>query len=603
MTFADDANDLGNIFTDVRMKLGVDEAAVEIPSGSEIEITDGMNLRLEFDWVLKDATKIVDGKWSKIILPDKFKLINDKIGNIIAADKTTILGTYHLTKADNTLKILLNDVLDNKEGRTGDVWVDFEFDLDKFIENTSQEVQFATNPVKDFTIKLKPKKGAIINKTGQADKDLNASKITWTLDINTSLENIKNATITDTLPTGLQLDTIEVYPLTVGYNGKLTPGTKVKDETTFPLVLGDIDTAYRIIYKTTIIDKSKVDFTNNANIIGDGVNESDLDKVDTPSGSLIEKSDGLPNKDGANSENISWKIQVNLSESTIEGAKVKDTIGPALVLKEDSVKIYNLTVNTDGTTTRGGQLTGPAITYTKPDLLIDLGDINTAYEIEYITDIDYGSAESDYSKSYTFDNKAELTGTKDSILDTSLGLATSSAIVSRGAIAYKEGAGNIKPGSKTIDWTIKVNEAEDTIFDVWVEDKSGTGIEYISGSAIVKDKAGNLVDPTTYTINVPGDGGDDFKLIFPGKMTSTYTVEYSTKITDFTMTKFDNAARVSWIPRKPGTGLGVGGSGTAEISPGGESDRIYKDIKIGGFEAPVENKYNKSKGPINYKQL
>ena len=61
----DSANDLGNIFTDIRMKLN-DEI---IEESKPIEILDGMKLRIELDWKLED-NRIVDGKFATIKLPD-----------------------------------------------------------------------------------------------------------------------------------------------------------------------------------------------------------------------------------------------------------------------------------------------------------------------------------------------------------------------------------------------------------------------------------------------------------------------------------------------------------------------------------------------------
>lgn len=441
---------------------------------------------------------------------------------------------------------------------------------------------------KILLFKLKPKGGALIDKTGLANASLNASSITWTIDVNTSLNDITDARISDTIPDGLSLENIEIYNLDVGYEGKLTPGSKVRDETEFPIVLGDINSAYRLIFKTKIEDIDKGPFTNEAIITGGNIAEKRDDaSVETPVGSLIKKLDGKADST-TNAKKITWKIQVNAAKGTISNAKVKDLIEENLILLEGSdeevrslIKLYNLDVSSEGTITRGSRVEDSDFTYdydeTSKELIINLGDIDSAYEIEYVTDIKHGTNKDDYGKSYDFSNIAKLTGADDE----ELGESTGNATVKRAAIFSKDGKKNIKPDSKKIDWTIKVNETKDSLGDVWVEDKSGPGIEYIPGTLVVKDKDGNTVPEDSYTLKIPGDGGYDFKLML-GDITSSYTVTYSTKITDFNIKDFTNAARISWLPQGDGTGTG-----------GGTVDRVYIEIDK-GVNAPVDHQFSKA---------
>ena len=144
---------------------------------------------------------------------------------------------------------------------------------------------------------------------GLADKPLSPNKITWTIDVNTNLKTIKNAEINDDVPDGLEVESIKLYHLNVGYDGKLTTGSLVADKTEFPINLGDINSAYRIEYVTTIKDPAKGPFKNVAVLTGDGVNESAESTVVIKSGSSIVKFNGVPDN-ASNSKNISWNYML-----------------------------------------------------------------------------------------------------------------------------------------------------------------------------------------------------------------------------------------------------------------------------------------------------
>lgn len=134
----DSANDLGNIFTDVRMKNNntiVDDSTIEIEELSQFSI--------ELDWELNDEDLIVNGKWAEITLPPHYNLLEDKkieMGPLTDKDDNKI-GTYSFTKEVNgqiKVKVEFNEKLDNKVERSGNVWINFEFDLTEFEDNTNQ---------------------------------------------------------------------------------------------------------------------------------------------------------------------------------------------------------------------------------------------------------------------------------------------------------------------------------------------------------------------------------------------------------------------------------------------------------------------------------
>lgn len=428
---------------------------------------------------------------------------------------------------------------------------------------------------------MKPKKGSIITKSGEPDTKINPTEIEWIVNVNTSLDSINNAKVLDNLTAGLELTEIKVYNLTVGYDGALSQGSQITDKTftEFPVDLGNIDSAYQIVYKTKITEDLET-FINTANLTGDKVNESDKGKVEVKYGDLIKKFDGTPDKD-LNASKFTWKMEVNTVLTIINGAKVKDIIKEGLILNEDSIKIYELNVTDDGNT-KGNEVSfGHTYDKTTKELVIDLKDIKTAYLIEYETEIDY-SSDVKYGKLYEFFNTARLTETQDG-KDVEIDDSTSKAQTKRGEVLRKDGKASIKPNSKVIDWTIFVNEAEDLLTDIWIEDMSGSGLEFIEESIVVKDKNDkDLIKGTDYNVEVPGDDGRDFKVIILGETKQSYKVLYQTKITNLDQTKFDNAARISWT-KGDGSGNGQG-----------SGERDYINIEKEDVPAEIVNRFSKT---------
>ena len=187
----------------------------------------------------------------------------------------------------------------------------------------------------------------------------------------------------------------------------------------------------------------------------------------------------------------------------------------------------------------GAEIASPEYTYDQEskEIKVMLVDISTAYEIVYRTDIDYDKVSVEHGKLFTFENSAKLVGTENDI-EKEYGEANSTSTVKRGEIITKSGKNMSSTSLKKIDWVIKVNEAEDTVYDIWVEDKSGDGLVFMKDTLKVYDKQNKLLkEGTDYTV-LPGDdlkdgkGKYDFKVILKGKITSSYTVKYSTKIQD-----------------------------------------------------------------------
>ncbi|HHY14186.1 MAG TPA: hypothetical protein GX526_06070 [Thermoanaerobacterales bacterium] len=190
-----------------------------------------------------------------------------------------------------------------------------------------------------------------ISKSGSPNATINAKEINWVIDVNTVLDDLKDAEVTDVIPDGLELvhESIEIYKLRVGHKGKLTEVegnianefdiSKITEPDGFEIEFGDINDAYRIKYKTKIKDYLEDGYTNKATLISKGKKIKDvefkIDKIDR--GSLIEKSS--PSKTLTDASKISWQIDVNKAQENLTDVYVRDKIPEGLELNLDDIKI------------------------------------------------------------------------------------------------------------------------------------------------------------------------------------------------------------------------------------------------------------------------
>lgn len=212
------------------------------------------------------------------------------------------------------------------------------------------------------------------NKTGVYDR---ASKeITWTVDINYNLHPIEQAVVRDQYTGEQTFDknrlTVHELQLSGGVNG-VVEGDQLQVGTDYTVVetkQGDqvngfelkfaspIDKAYRITYKTSLVNHPVVEQYSNQATLRDGDNPIDLSKLSStvapPHGSEYIMKTGQQGS-GENQDFAFWTVHVNRSQSHIEaGAKLTDTLSSNQILVKDSFKIFKIDEN--GDLTKAGEL-------------------------------------------------------------------------------------------------------------------------------------------------------------------------------------------------------------------------------------------------------
>lgn len=227
-----------------------------------------------------------------------------------------------------------------------------------------------------------------------------------------------------------------------------------------------------------------------------------------------------------NSKLITWTLDMNKGLESFSGAVITDPMPAGLQLQNESIQVVQLRVNGDGSTTIG-ELLDPS-RYTVELMQENKGfqirfndvNINSAYRIEYATQID------DQSSQYT--NTAVLTG--EDMEETS---ASATVKVQRGALLTKSVA-KYDPVSQTISWTIGYNMGNLHIpqASAKVSDRFNLSQELIPESLKVYKGTGNeAVDGTAYSVKRVQDENqkNGFDLQFNSELDSSYTIKYQTK--------------------------------------------------------------------------
>lgn len=551
-----------------------------IPWDQPIEIAENTRISLFLAWEIANGAFIADGVQKTIQIPDIFIPVGGTAGSmmmLIEGNKEEI-GTYSID-SDHLLTLTFNDVLktggDYEEDRKGDLILDFKIDVTKFADDASKLIDFGYDALRiPITVKSPDSKGSYITKRETHELE-NPSYIDWTVDINTTLDVISDAIISDQIPNGLSLlpDSIVVKKLKVSYNGTVTAigedvtaavkaatGSAIT-ATDFTLGIGEIREAYQISYRTNITEYGKSGYTNNA-VLKNGATVLGTDSKTIPSltrGSLIEKSGNAIKYDGTNSKKIEWTMDINKAEMKLSNAQLDDPQATATnqTINNSTIKVWELN-KIGGTWSKGSDVTNSIKVLNGKDASdeltfpIQLGNLDKkAYRITFDANIDYPT---DYTPNITCDNEAIVTA-DDGISEK----ASDSVEVTRGALLTKEATGTtINYGTKAISWRLVANQGKHTITNATLHDNLPVGLTLernsikITIGGVKKNLSDFIVTPASGDI-IGAAANEDLTINF-GTISEPVIIEYVTAINDPELfgSKFNNEA---WLT---GGGIGTG---------------------------------------------
>jgi len=397
------------VFTSVELKINGNVVDANTPLGEPI--AQNSTVSLFYTWEIYDSATVNAGDYIETTVPSGFLMANDSSGNLLLLDGSS-LGTWSLTATTRKLRLTFNDYPTQLLNVHGTVQLNTSFELSAVSTTDPVVFTFPLSGGASTTINVKFSPSGVsspVAKSGVANKAVNPDSITWTVDVNKPLNNVDNAVVNDVTGSGLSFDpnSLHMYSLDVALDGTVTQGVDITTScaitmTTTPSALqfnlGNITDARRIVYNTTIVDKTKTSFTNTASFNGASAPAS----VNVTRGPLLGKS-GVPDK-SFNPTNITWTVYANKAEENLTDAVVKDTLPTGLSLSSSDVTIYELTLNPDGSvaSTNLASTTSGAITVSGNSLIVDLGTIQNAYKIVYTTPIVNDPA------NYQFANTANL---------------------------------------------------------------------------------------------------------------------------------------------------------------------------------------------------
>ncbi|WP_094023949.1 SpaA isopeptide-forming pilin-related protein [Bacillus licheniformis] len=538
-----------NILTGVTL---TDEHGKPYDKSNRADTNSPAKISITWDIPNELGKTINDGDRYEFDLPEAFIMYNDITNQPLSSDGITY-GYFSIDTKGHVVMTFNGEVKEDSNVK-GTLFVNTQFNAQKIKGSTTQKIPF---PVKsdtpEVTVYFKPKVSKTIDKSGTFDKGINPGQVTWTVDLNKKLDQVKNAKLQN-FPEGLTYRSVKVYQLDVNIDGSVSREDEVLSgytvdadgNVTFD---GEIDSAYRLIYVTDIDDSAKPNeggnaaFRNKATFGGDNLEPASAEaSVTAKYGKMIEKSSTGYKSD---SQTFSWTILYNYGEKKIDESKasITDSFGSAdLHLVSDSLKVIPITFNQNGS-----EQAGTPLTEGKDYTLSDNGsgfeikfnqDVTGAYKITYQTEVNSGVI---IDKSTTYTNTA-VTGTGES-------KKASGTAVQQNLI---KGYSNIDYKKKTVDWTIAINKNNYTMNNWKLDDnfESG-GLTLLDGSFRLQDVTNNktLEEGKDYTLIIKPDH-EGFLLELIGDYATTNSqlkITYTTNMNaDFSNENVKNTAESTW---------------------------------------------------------
>ncbi|SEO27176.1 Collagen binding domain-containing protein [Paenibacillus sophorae] len=541
-----------NIITSVTM-------AVYGPGGETVTgdvYEQGSEVTLNYTWALPDGHSYKAGDTFTFHLPDQFKLFNDISGPLVSDEGD--VGSFTVNKDDHLVVMTFNSFIEDHDNVHGTLSFRTKFDKEVIKGSTVQEILFPVNgDTQVVTLRFKPNVASTIEKKGTPE-GYNAESIQWSVDVNKTLESVYGAEMNDPIPAGLTVDTVTaaVYQLDVQLDGTVSQGPLVDSakytldvqDGTLKLKFADspITGAYRIVFSTVINDLTKTKFTNKASFSGDN-----LPPVIASATVAVQRAPSLQKyaiRYEPSTQTVTWGINYNYNYGTIPqaDAMLKDLFNDSQELVPESVKVYNVSVDSDGKVAVGSQLAeGTDYTATSASAVGKTGfklqfmrDVTTPYFIEYKTK----------NKGRLFDSKriynTVTSGTYNAEYNQDIHPVIIYKTVDAAGADYR---------NKTVDWKITINEDNYLMDDVVVKDTFPSGgLTFIPESLVVKSASGTVVPASEYTLEYaqPVVQGEGFTVTFKKPITGKYTISYKLRFDYYGIKdggdKFYNTATVTW---------------------------------------------------------
>lgn len=493
---------------------------------SKNRLSQGENVRLVYDWKIGEGDggyhEVKSGDTYEFDLPQEFKLHNDLIDEPLTYNSSSV-GSFTVTR-DNKVTMTFNENVENYSFVEGliKIWSTIQIVEEK--ETIEFDIEFPTvGEGKIIPVKMKPEKGSAIEKSGTPDNSYNGTEFYWTVDINTSLDELDHVVLSDIIQNGQKLvdSSIKVYELNVALNGDKAQGKEItsgfenrSNELKVEIDFGSINSAYRVEFITIISDLNWEDekvFKNEAELIFDGGNKTAEASVSIKRGKTLEKKSAHYDWE---TQTITWEIKYNYNQRSIPAgeAVLVDTleIPDSLSLKIDSFNVVEMIIDENGNDTETDVSLEEGTDYSVVQsgngfTLSFKNDINKPYKITYQTRIE-GKVYEDFlevvNRVVTGDGKN----------------GKGEQTIRQGILIKSHDKENADYKNKKVEWTIRFNVNKYNMENVVLKDTfTNKGLE---------------LDPDTLTVQVEGgselEKGSDYTLeqITPDSWKDGFKIEF-----------------------------------------------------------------------------
>ncbi|GGH12953.1 collagen binding domain-containing protein [Paenibacillus segetis] len=431
-----------------------------------------------------------------------------------------------------------------------------------------------------------------------SEVDYNNKTIKWTVHINKDKYNMTGGVYTDTFPLGKNgkpalklVGNVNVTKDGNGLDGTVTPDQDGKGFTVTGL---SGETHYTITYVTTFdFEESSLDslIANYKNV---GNFKWDQDTRPNKPGTTFEDT-FTPNpgdhwqwtnngkKEGkysAATKTISWNIGFNYGQKLMTDAVITDKLTDIQSFNKDSLKIYEVIVNSNGSITESAipvyehGVTNGFVTVQEPSaanentLKISFSQLinKQAYIVKFTTSVDDQKFDNSHQ---TISNTAIVSHNDSNNEKYTSSLTNSVQVPKAGTYISKTGISEQNdssvPSNKDkykINWEIKINEAQSKIKNVKVSDTPSENQILLGKNNFklysatynnnnVLEQGSEIVNPVEeenhiYNLKIAEDG-TSFELSFVREIDSAYILKYSTYVDaeEGTTVSVSNAAKLT----------------------------------------------------------
>jgi len=469
--------------------------------------------RLSLDWSLPEGHTVTGGDTYTFNLPAEFTPVAATNGPLGDVGEWTV-------NAAGVVTFTFNDNVDGDDV-AGHFWFEITLVEEAIEETIEQEIAFPVGP-EEYTIdfNVQPKGGSLIDKRGSINNEgYNSNEAYWELDINTGLEELINASVTDEIPNNMtfQEGSLVVHALNVNAFGERSEGVEIvsskysvsEDGNGNPeisldnLADGETNNAYRVKYTTDIVEPDDgfdgtQTFTNNAVLTNNGESSSASSTVSSGYGQAIEK--GAPEYNSGD-QTFDWTIDYNFNQKYIDAdqATINDTWSSpgTMELERQNLDVYTVDISPNGT---------PTVSDTPisaDEYTLEINDDNSGFYLGFNNDIDGQAYQIQYQTNILgqhgdriIDDGGEVSNSVETGTEMSDG--SSGTWGQQGLIKNHVGT---DVSNKTIDWEIELNQNGYQMDNLVLEDSfSGDGLTLME----------NLNNFSNYELTITNNDGVEF---------------------------------------------------------------------------------------------